>query len=74
MAKIIKFVYDIILFFFIFILATEGLNLPMVCDIDADCPKSEDYYYELMCILHKCIFVFKLDPEPGLGRIIHYLI
>ncbi|CAL5190622.1 unnamed protein product [Lathyrus oleraceus] len=61
MAKILKFIYAMILFLFLFLVAMEVGGEQDGCVTDADCPRYWEELYVPKCIDHKCIGRWKWD-------------
>ncbi|CAJ2667024.1 unnamed protein product [Trifolium pratense] len=59
MAKTLKFVYAIILFLFLFFVATEAGTELVECEKDSDCPISWHEFFHNKCYLNKCKWVFR---------------
>ncbi|CAL5191054.1 unnamed protein product [Lathyrus oleraceus] len=58
MFKFLKFIYVIILFYFVFIVAREVGTLINECDDDDDCPQNLLLeYFVMKCINYKCVVV-----------------
>nr|QQO74672.1 nodule-specific cysteine-rich peptide L04 [Lens culinaris] len=62
MAKIFKFIYPIILFFFLLLISNKASAAVIPCKIDEDCPQTKivnlnlnTYFYR--CIKNLCTFV-----------------
>jgi hypothetical protein len=36
------------------------ITVPTVCETDADCPTSEDLYFDIKCIDHMCVWIGKV--------------
>ncbi|AES98753.1 Nodule Cysteine-Rich (NCR) secreted peptide [Medicago truncatula] len=67
MNKILKFVYEMILFLSLFHLAREVHDVAhtdIPCEPDADCPKSLHEYFEMKCIDKKCEWSRKTSLIP----------
>ncbi|WJX63642.1 hypothetical protein P8452_48502 [Trifolium repens] len=48
-------------------------NLPTVCETDADCPTSEDLYFDIKCIDHMCFTIVDDHEQPSTMRCDPYL-
>ncbi|CAL5190620.1 unnamed protein product [Lathyrus oleraceus] len=58
MAEILKFIYVLIIFLFLFLVRT-GVGEEFECFIDDDCPPKWNEFYVSKCIGHKCDWVWK---------------
>ncbi|CAL5191056.1 unnamed protein product [Lathyrus oleraceus] len=58
MSKFFKYIYVILLYYFVFIVAREFEALVYECDDDDDCPqKLLPEYFVMRCVNYKCVLV-----------------
>ncbi|CAL5189851.1 unnamed protein product [Lathyrus oleraceus] len=65
MAESFKFVYAIVLFIFLFLVAIEAGGGRVECETQEDCPQSPNIFYVIKCIHYFCEWVvedFDLIP------------
>ncbi|CAJ2652497.1 unnamed protein product [Trifolium pratense] len=59
MAETLKFVYTMILFLFLFFVATESGTELIECEKDSDCPISWHEFFWFRCYRNKCKWVHR---------------
>ncbi|CAJ2648972.1 unnamed protein product [Trifolium pratense] len=64
MAEMLKKIYAMTLFLFLFFVATKVIGDDfIICKFDADCPKSSNEFLLIKCIDHICRYVGNLPDS-----------